>query len=83
MHLFSGKDVPAAEKMSRTMQEELQAAKACMQKAQDRQEAYANDKRRAVTFEVGQYVFLNSKNMKLRGKGTPKLIAQVCGTIQN
>ncbi len=32
MQLFSGKDIPTAEKFSRTMQEELQAAKACMQR---------------------------------------------------
>ena len=79
MHLFSGTGVSAAEKMSKAMQDELQAAKTCMQKAQDRQEAYANKGHREVTFEVGQYVYLNSRNMKFRGKGTPKLMPKYVG----
>ena len=79
MQLFAGKDVPSAEKMSISMQGELQAAKACMQRAQDRQRAYADKDRREVEFEKGQYVYLSSKNIRFRGKGTPKLMPKYMG----
>ena len=41
------------------MQDELQVAKASMQRAQDEQRAYADKDRREVEFEEGQYVYLS------------------------
>ena len=71
--------MPSAEKLSISMQGELQAAKACMQRAQDRQRAYADQDRKGVEFEKGQYVYLISKTIRFRGKGTPKLMPKYMG----
>lgn len=47
------------------MQSALTQAQSCLRIAQERQIRYANKKRRDVEFEVGEYVYLDSKNIKL------------------
>ena len=47
------------------MQSALAKAQACLRIAQERQARHANKQRRAVEFKVGDYVYLDSKNIKL------------------
>lgn len=55
------------------MQSALDRAQDCMRLAQDRQARYANKKRRELEFLVGDYVYLDSKNIKLTTEGARKL----------
>jgi len=55
------------------MQNALQRAQRCMRLAQERQSSYANKKRREVLYEVGDFVYLDSKNIKLSTEGARKL----------
>jgi transposase InsO family protein len=47
------------------LQSALQRAQACMGRAQERQARYANKKRRELDFEVGEYVYLDSKKCEI------------------
>lgn len=58
--------VPSATAFTRGLEEHIQAAKKCLMQAQDRQKAYADTKRRDVSFAVGQLVLLSTKNIKLK-----------------
>ena len=55
------------------MKESLERAKDCMRIAQERQSRYANKKRRYLEFQVGDFVLLDSKNLKLKMEGAHKL----------
>ena len=46
------------------MQSDLQAAKECLKRAQQRQKEYANSHRRETEFDVGDKVYLSTKNIK-------------------
>ncbi|KAJ9518377.1 hypothetical protein QJQ45_010295 [Haematococcus lacustris] len=54
-------------------QEAVAKAKLCMQAAQQRQAAYANQDRREVHYKVGQMVLLSTKNMRLKPGKARKL----------
>jgi hypothetical protein len=54
------------------IKEALEAARQCALKAQDRQAAWANRKRRPVVLKVGDRVLLSTKNLRLRGEGVGK-----------
>jgi len=64
------------------VQDELQVAKASMQKPQDEQRAYAGKDRREVEFEEGQYVYL-SLIYKISHKKYPQAHPQICGALPN
>ena len=64
--------------MSKTMQEELQAAKAVACKGPKKGKKLMQMKI-AGRFEAGQCVYLSSKNTKFRGKGTQKLMPKYVG----
>jgi hypothetical protein len=58
--------VPAAAKFSSDFELSLAQAKSCLLAAQSRQRAYANTKRRDVSFSVGEEVLLSTRNLKLK-----------------
>ena len=72
-------DNPRAMELTSTLQGRLKLAKACMHAAQQRQKAYADQKRRDVEFSVGQQVLLSSKNIRVKGPITPKLMPKWIG----
>eukprot|EP00983_Pelagomonas_calceolata_P002335 79087-Pelagomonas_calceolata.AAC.1 len=74
--------VPVVETFITNMQQGLKDAKEALQAAQQRQEAFADKKRRHVEFSVGDEVLLSSKNIKLRLPGTPKLMPKWIGHLQ-
>ena len=76
------KNCPSAEKMTVQMQQDLQAAKECLKRAQQRQKEYANSHRRELEFDVGDKVYLSTKNIKLRGKGISKLRPKYTGPYE-
>ena len=45
-------------------QNAVERAKECLRRAQDRQKAYADQKRRDVTYKVGDELLLNTKNIR-------------------
>ena len=55
----------SAEKMTVQMQQDLQAAKQCLKRAQQRQKECANNHRRDMEFDVRDKVYLSTKNIKL------------------
>ena len=65
--------------MTSTLQERLALANQCMAAAQQRQKAYADQKRREVEFKLGQQVLLSSKNIRVRGPLTAKLMPKWMG----
>ena len=59
----------------------MDAAKAAIRAAQDRQKAYAYLSRRDVSYSVGQEVLLSTRNIAFKGKGTPKLMPKWIGPL--
>ena len=59
-----GNSVPAAKHYTDNLMERLNAAKRCLQAAQDRARQDADRHRRAVTFTEGQMVLLSTKNFR-------------------
>jgi 8-oxo-dGTP pyrophosphatase MutT (NUDIX family) len=57
---------PAAVKFSVDMQAAIAKAKACLMNAQQHQKTQADKHRRDVSFEVGQEVLVNMKNMRIK-----------------
>jgi len=55
------------------MQSSLRNAQECMRRAQECQARYANKKRRDIEFAVGDYVYLDAKNLRLPTEGAHKL----------
>ena len=76
--------VPAAQNFVQKHADRLTHAKACLQAAQDRQQAYANKTRRDVKeFRVGDDVLLSTKNLKFKNKGsTPKFMPKYIGPFK-
>jgi hypothetical protein len=77
-----GQDVPEARRFVGQMQEHLQMAKAAMSAAQSRQKTYYDQKRREVSFEVGQQVLLSTKNIRLKSPGAQKLLPKFIGPFE-
>ncbi|KAJ9509499.1 hypothetical protein QJQ45_001949 [Haematococcus lacustris] len=63
-------------------QEAVAKAKLCMQAAQQRQAAYANQDRRDVHYKVGQMVLLSIKNMRLKPGKARKLLPRFVGPFK-
>ncbi len=59
--------------------DDLQLAKQCLHSAQQRQAAYANQRRRAVEFNEGDAVMLSTANIRLKAVGSPKLLPRYVG----
>ena len=57
----------------------LQLAKKCMAAAQDRQRIYADKSRRDASFQLGDTVLLNTKNLGLKPSGCRKLWPRYLG----
>ena len=57
----------------------LSQAKKALAAAQQRQKAYADTKRRPVTFQVGQEVLLNTANLTFKGPHSKKLMPRWIG----
>ena len=58
--------VPSATAFVHGLQDHIKAAKLCLKQAQDRQKAYADTKRRDVSFQVGDKVLLSTRNIQLK-----------------
>lgn len=71
--------VPMAQEFIQQMREAQEQAKLCLQNAQQRQRAYADQKRRDVDYQVGQKVWLSTKNITLKMVGTPKFLPKFIG----
>ncbi|KAJ9508557.1 hypothetical protein QJQ45_012094 [Haematococcus lacustris] len=55
---------PSAESFAKKWEHEVKHAQECMRVAQDRQQRYANKRRRDVTFSLGDSVLLSTKNLR-------------------
>lgn len=60
----------------------VKKAKSAMQAAQQRQKHIADTKRRPLEFAVGDKVFLSTINIKLKFKGSPKLLPKWLGPFK-
>ena len=58
--------MPSATAFVHGLQDHIKAAKLCLKQAQDRQKAYADTKRRDVSFQVGDKVLLSTRNIQLK-----------------
>jgi hypothetical protein len=76
---FRDHPLPALQAVLQEMDSTLETAKTLQQAALDRQATYANQRRRPHTFQADQYVMLNSKNLRFRGKGRRKLYPRFIG----
>ena len=65
---------PIALRVNETLQERLQKAKLCLEAAQQRQKAYADQDRRPMEYKEGDEVLLSTENIKRAGIGTPKFM---------
>jgi Reverse transcriptase (RNA-dependent DNA polymerase)/RNase H-like domain found in reverse transcriptase/Integrase zinc binding domain/Chromo (CHRromatin Organisation MOdifier) domain/Aspartyl protease len=71
-----------ATRVTTTWQARVQKATANLQAAQDRQRQFANSKRRDVTFNVGDKILLNSKNINIKHSGSRKLLPRYIGPFE-
>jgi hypothetical protein len=61
---------------------EVKNAKSAMEATQQRQKSYADSKRRAMEFAVGQEVLLSTTNIKPKFKGSAKLLPKWIGPFK-
>ena len=73
---------PAANQFAAGMLEKVAKARMSLSMALHRQKAYADQGRRAIQFNIGQYVKLSTQNLAVRAKGTPKLHPKYIGPFQ-
>jgi len=71
--------VPAVAEFVSHMESLVARAKTALEAAQQRQKAYADRKRRLVTFAVGDKVLLNTKHLSLKMPGASKLYPKFVG----
>ena len=71
--------VPAAAEFTENMHCGTERAKELLQRAQERQKAYADKGRREVTYEAGDKLLLDTKNVRNRSPGVPKLMPRRVG----
>jgi len=71
-----------ADRIAETIQNVVKQAKVCMEAAQQRQKAYADKFKRDVIFNEGDEVLLSTKNIKIKMKGTPKLLPKWLGPFK-
>ena len=65
---------PIALQVNETLQERLQRAKKCLEAAQQRQKAYADQSRRPMEYKSGDEVLISTENMKRTVIGPPKFM---------
>jgi Reverse transcriptase (RNA-dependent DNA polymerase)/RNase H-like domain found in reverse transcriptase/Integrase zinc binding domain/Chromo (CHRromatin Organisation MOdifier) domain/Retroviral aspartyl protease len=70
---------PAAKSLCERVQENMRVARLNLQQAQQRMTTCANKQRRDVTYAQGDEVMLNTKNIRLKVVGTPKLLPRWVG----
>jgi Reverse transcriptase (RNA-dependent DNA polymerase)/RNase H-like domain found in reverse transcriptase/Integrase zinc binding domain/Chromo (CHRromatin Organisation MOdifier) domain/Retroviral aspartyl protease len=70
---------PAAKLLCERIQENIKAARQYLQQAQQRMATSANRSRRVVSYQVGDEVMLNTKNIRMKAVGTPKLLPRWVG----
>ena len=75
----SGIDNPKALKVSTTLMERIAAAKLALTAAQQRQKANADKKRGDVEFQEQQEVLLSTRNINIKGVGSPKFMPKWIG----
>ena len=71
--------VPAAATYTQEMQQTLEQARDCLTRAQQKQKAYADKGRRDASYQVGDKLLLNTKNIRFRSPGAPKLMPRWVG----
>jgi transposase InsO family protein len=74
--------VPDAANFQSRIQDALASAKRALISAQDRQRISANRRRRAVKFEVGEFVLLSTKNLKYTRGLARKLLPRFVGPFE-
>ncbi len=79
MSLQTHSRVPAAATYTQEMQQTLERAKDCLTRAQQRQKAYADKGRHDASYQVGDKLLLNTKNIRFRSPGAPKLMPRWVG----
>jgi hypothetical protein len=75
-------DNPAGTTYVQTIHDAVKKAKQLLEGAQQRQKAYADSKRRDITFNVGQAVLLSTTNIRLKSPGTQKLLPRFIGPFK-
>jgi len=65
---------PIALRVNEPLLDRLQKAKQCLEAAQQRQKAYANQDRRPMEYKEGDEVLVSTENIKRAGIGTPKFM---------
>lgn len=73
---------PAAQQMAEELTQRLRRAKSHLEAAQQRAEAYENAGRRQATFEVGQQVLLNTRNLRPKQGVSRKLLPKWTGPFR-
>jgi hypothetical protein len=73
---------PASASKAHEIQEALQHAKACIKDAQHLMTRYEDKKRRDVSYAVGDFVLLHSKNLRLKFDGSKKLMHRYLGPFE-
>jgi Chromo (CHRromatin Organisation MOdifier) domain len=73
---------PAAKSLCEQVQENIKVARQHLQAAQQRMSVNANRKRRDVSYQVGDEVMLNTKNIRIKAVGTPKLLPRWVGPFK-
>ena len=71
--------VPAAAAFTANMQLGTERAIACLERAQQRQKATADGRRRDVNYQVGDKLLLSTRNVRWKSPGAPKLMPRYIG----
>ena len=75
-------DNPKALKVTSTLLERIADARAALVAAQQRQKAYADRARRDAEFTEGQDVLVSTRNIRLKGPGSPKMMPKWIGPFK-
>ena len=75
-------ECPAARKFTSYMQQQLQHARRCLDAAKQRQQAIAQKRYKDAAFQLGQYVWLSTVNLRSRLHGTPKFMPRYVGPFK-
>ena len=68
--------------MAQAIQDNVQRAKQLLAAARDRMKSHADKKRADVSFEVGQQVWLSTRNLKFKNAPTRKFIRRWIGPME-
>jgi hypothetical protein len=72
-------DAPAVNEVVITQQERIEKVRQHLLKAQEKQKKYADKDRRDLSFNVGDYVWVSTRNMKAQGDNSEKLKSKYAG----